>query len=518
MGVFSFENQSTKTFLSYKLAEGEELDRVALGMLTNNTISALAKTNFAQKNNDRFVRFEVSAQISMDQIFNREVKKKQLLQIFSGIVNAVQSIEDYMLDPNELLLDPQYIFVNISDYETTLICLPVRTEKSGNTDLKIFLRNILFNTRFDQTENCEYVAKLINYINGSQTLHLDEFSALIESMKAPAPELREQSRMTEQKQVAPVEKKNVPERKVEEQIKQPALATSVDAVQKSGVKAEPIPQKLSEEKIPAMAMPVPQKQKKQEDKQPVVASESEKEISLFYLLQHYNKENAAIYKAQKERKKGKEEKEYRPTSKKGKQTSAEAVKNAPSFAVPGQPVVQAPVFQPESNKDRERDAEMKPAESIVRPVPQNDRPQTYANSVKEEARAEGAADFGDTNFLFSEGEDDGSTVILGQENQSQRIAPQLLRKKNNEKIPVDKDVYRIGRDFDFNDYAISDNRYVGHSHCHIITRGGEYFVVDDNSKNHTSVNGVQLMPGQEAKLAHGYILRVADEEFEFRLY
>ena len=42
--------------------------------------------------------------------------------------------------------------------------------------------------------------------------------------------------------------------------------------------------------------------------------------------------------------------------------------------------------------------------------------------------------------------------------------------------------------------------------------------MDDNSKNHTFVNGVMVMPGTEVKLMHGQTVTLADEEFEFRLF
>lgn len=47
-------------------------------------------------------------------------------------------------------------------------------------------------------------------------------------------------------------------------------------------------------------------------------------------------------------------------------------------------------------------------------------------------------------------------------------------------------------------------------------RNGEVFIEDNNSKNHTYVDGVRLEPGQPpVKLAHGSKIRLGDEELEF---
>ena len=110
------------------------------------------------------------------------------------------------------------------------------------------------------------------------------------------------------------------------------------------------------------------------------------------------------------------------------------------------------------------------------------------------------------------------TLFMGQEGQQSRLIPQLIRKRNGEKILIQKPVFRVGRDSDFNDYAIIENRFVGHGHCHILCRGGEYFVVDDNSKNGTLVNGTPIVPGEEVKIKHGDVICLADEEFEFKLF
>ena len=102
---------------------------------------------------------------------------------------------------------------------------------------------------------------------------------------------------------------------------------------------------------------------------------------------------------------------------------------------------------------------------------------------------------------------------------SQAISPYLIRQKTNEKISIEgKEVFRLGRGLGFNDYVIADNRLVGRAHCHIVCRNGEYFVVDDNSKNHTLVNGTKIVPGEEVKIMHGQFITLANEEFVFHMF
>lgn len=90
--------------------------------------------------------------------------------------------------------------------------------------------------------------------------------------------------------------------------------------------------------------------------------------------------------------------------------------------------------------------------------------------------------------------------------------------KNNEKIPLNKPVFRIGKERSYVDYFISDNTAISRSHANIINRDGEFFIVDTNSTNHTYVNGGMIQSNVETKLSNGTKIRLANEDFEFKLY
>ncbi len=62
-----------------------------------------------------------------------------------------------------------------------------------------------------------------------------------------------------------------------------------------------------------------------------------------------------------------------------------------------------------------------------------------------------------------------------------------------------------------------DNDKVSRSHADIITRGNRYFIMDLNSTNRTFINGRQIPARQEVEVYNGDRLKLADEEFEFRI-
>ena len=105
---FTYENQGTNTYLVYTISDEDVVDTMSLGMLTNNKIPGLATTLFTQMDAMKYIKYNVSAKVSVRQFFSGAVNKKRLLGVFKGIANALLSAEDYMIDGNTILLDLDY--------------------------------------------------------------------------------------------------------------------------------------------------------------------------------------------------------------------------------------------------------------------------------------------------------------------------------------------------------------------------------------------------------------------------
>ena len=552
MSQFSFETQGTNTFLVYGVSSDEAIDTMSLGMITNNHIPGLAPTIYTQMDTQKFIKFNVSAKISVNQFFSGYVNRKRLLGVFEGVVNAMLAAEDYMIDENSILLDLDYIFADVSTCETVLVCLPiVNDDLSANVDLGAFFKNIMFNTQFDQTENCDYVAKIINYLNSTPVFSLSEFKSILDTLMnntsipaqqavaQPTPAPRTVSAAPQVTQVTPTV--------------QPVTAPQPAPVKP--VQPSPIvpPQTVTQSVPPVNVPPADKPQKKhsfgsKKEKQPdsinvpgsvqpaqVKTDEtqsSEKPMSVLYLLQHYNKENAAIYKAQKEAKNSgktaKSAKQEKSASTKGTKSASFAVPGAPSnvgFAIPGQNVsindkTNVAAAQPQTPNA------VKPNASAFVAVNQGARPvdtpivqPVTATPVSQPVVTQTTvpANFGETTVLG--GGNIGETTVLGAVSNEPKVAmPYLIRQKNNEKISINKPVFRIGKERSYVDYFIGDNSAISRSHANIVTKdNGEYCVVDTNSTNHTYVDDVMIQSNIEVKIVSGNKIKLGNEIFEFVL-
>ena len=98
-----------------------------------------------------------------------------------------------------------------------------------------------------------------------------------------------------------------------------------------------------------------------------------------------------------------------------------------------------------------------------------------------------------------------------------RPIPHFVRKSTGEIINITKPEFIIGKSKTKADYAIENNSAISREHCIVIQRDGVNYIKDNNSTNHTYVNGVELQPCKEVLLKHKTEVRLGDEEFTFLL-
>ncbi|MBR2626908.1 MAG: FHA domain-containing protein [Peptococcaceae bacterium] len=535
---FTYENQGTNTYLVHQLSETEKLDSMSLGMITNNRIHGFAETVFVQMDNNRFIRYNVSSKISLKQFFQGNVNRNRLVGAFSGIVNGLLAAEEYMIDMNSIMLDTDYIFADVSTCDIYLICVPIERSAEEPNDLTAFFKNIMFSTQFDQTENCDYVARIINFLNSSPIISLNDFRNLLSEVKAQG----QQPVQTTVQPTQPVVTKITPNKQPEQAVQPQRVVTPAPAPVTKAAVQPPVSIPTPTPVAPPVGMAVPkpkQAQAPQPAKSPRIQEKPEKEVSFMYLMQHYSKENAALYKAQKEKKKqqkaeAKGASKQVPQPAKPRPAQPQAM---PNFAIPGQPAPtpgsnaapRPPQVAPQISKQMQAQQVVRPQQVPVQPQPvakpQQAAPQPQSQPVQQPEPAyvprpqtqSVGMNFGETTVLGGGGI--GETTVLGVANNAQQAPqPYLMRVKNNERIPLDKPVFRIGKERSYVDYFVGDNTAVSRSHANIVTKEEQYLIVDTNSTNHTFVNGVMIQSNQAVEIFHGDKIRLANEEFEFYLY
>lgn len=536
-----YENQGTTTYLVYKIKENDQIDTMTLGMLTNNRIPGLVPTTFTQMDKDKYIKFNVSAKVSASQFLSGTVKRKQLLGMFRGITEAMAAAEDYMLDRNDILLNADYIFADVSTCESLLICLPVKASDGGSPLAEMaekkeepveFFRNIMFTTRFDQTEDCGYVAGIMNYLNTTSVPDMREMKQMLEGLDRQTtgtpltpvqgqmmaqPGGQSYSQPMQQSAGQPFDPAQ-PFEQVPSFGQAQAYGQNRSAAQDMAAVGNVVPmpagkpvQNPAGTVSPKKAKSTAKKaEKSNQEKQPENPADNAPEMSFMYLMQHYSKENKAIYDAQKEAKKQKNNKKSKANANVG-------------FVVPGMDGTAVPPVQPAVPQSKPQAQAIPPQQSKVQqsaaspeqPVVQ---PQPTAMQVPPMQSQPQMPVMSETTVLVSPMIGETTVLVNGQLPGQNQMIPFLIRRKGNEKISLNKPVFRIGKERSYADYFIGDNTAISRSHANIVSRDGEYYLVDTNSTNHTFLNGQMIQSNVETKLAHGDTIRLANEDFEFKLY
>lgn len=597
MQGFTYENQGQNTYLVYQF-DDRPIDTMALGMLTNNKIKGFAPAIYTEIDNQKFIKYNVSSHVTLSKLFMGDVRKMRLLKTFVNIVDAMQMLDAYMLDRRTIMLDRDYIYVDASTSDVSMICVPV-VDEFAPIDEREFFKNIIFSVSFAANENGDYVARILAYLNSVELFQLQDFKKMLEGLMseqpavgmqnvqpamgapymqnnpyqqtpagAPAQPQMNMKPAVMQQPVPPVQPQNRPtDIGQEPAIQNVYVSSGASAKDIKLAKREEMLKQQEEERAREMAknpiapenvdmgFAVPGMSTNQYASKPKAVSaapaqkaskgkknsgSSEDDISLFYLMQHYSKENKEKYKAAKERKKSGNTATEAPVAKKQasviKPVAASAVQQPPV----GNPYQAAPV-QPQTPA-MANPYQTAPAQPQA-PVMNNPyqaapvQPQTPAMANPyQTAPAQPQApvmnnpypapqmpamggmqdDYDQTTLIKNTGNtDDAGTTVLNAATKVERH-PYLYQVKNGRKIYLDKKTNRIGKNREVVDICIDGNPAISRCHAIFYRVDDACYIEDLNSTNGTFVDDQQITSNCKTMVRVGSRVKLGDEEFELR--
>ena len=480
-GNFSYENEVSAAFLTYTLDSSEELDRFGMGMLRNNQINGVIPVTYTQFDEDRKLRMNVTGTAILSDYLRQTISRSSLLNILWSISRTMIDSEDYLLDLDYFILDFDHIFTNVSSGACKLVYLPVEREQEL-LDLSNFFRKILFSVKSNTSEDNSHIISIMNYL-ADGNFDLKGFANLIDQLQK-----------TRTKAINITSQQNIYEQPSVTRVKpEPAKEVKPDL--------QPKPQPKPQPEVLVTPSREPE----------VFAAEEEEENEPVFKKLGFN-----LFK--------KKEQPQEP-EKKGffgikSDSSEDNNKSAPGldFAIRG--------MEPDPIYMQQPSVPVQPAQEPVKAQ----QPEVPAMKVeKTPVQKQNAPLYGskDTKKVFINSETVMLNPALQQEDKTvlntdmldqNKINPRLIRKKNREVIPLNSEIFRLGTEKNYVNYYISDNRAISRTHANILTRNGSYYVVDTNSLNHTYVNGKMITSHTETELSDGDMIRLANEEFEFKLY
>ena len=439
---------------------------------------------------------------SLEVMLRQTLKKADVLAILKGLLCAFE-IGAAGVQICYLVRDLNYIYVDPESKAVKCIMVPVKQDPLGQSDIPDFFRNIVSHMRFDEADKDDYVARILTLINTDHYSNM-KLKGLVD---------------------AEMEKLGLFYTR-DEGLKKEADTTAAPEVQNQNVKVNRVGvmNNMRPQGMPAMGQPVPP-MGRQPMGQPVPPMGQMPKPEM-------PKPQAPAPEAPKPEM-------PKPEMPKPQAPAPEAPK--PEMPKPEMPKPQAPA--PEAPKPEMPKPEMPkpqaPAPEAPKPeMPKPEIPKPQMPPMGQRPAMGGQPMMGQPVPPMGGQRPPMGQPMMGQPMMGQmprpqapqmqngnlmgqlggaRPIPHFVRKSTGEIINITKPEFIIGKSKTKADYAIENNSAISREHCIVIQRDGVNYIKDNNSTNHTYVNGVELQPGKEVLLKHKTEVRLGDEEFTFLL-
>ena len=138
------ENDAYGNCLILSLKETRDILNYQIEMIAHNPVNSILPLSINQKDNKISIVYKINLKQPLDQFLkNKKLKKYELIQILKSIFKIVLNCKNYLLNYKCFLLDEQYIYINPSTLETSLVYVPVALDYNFNTHLKEFVTRLL---------------------------------------------------------------------------------------------------------------------------------------------------------------------------------------------------------------------------------------------------------------------------------------------------------------------------------------------------------------------------------------
>ncbi|MCR5585469.1 MAG: FHA domain-containing protein [Lachnospiraceae bacterium] len=120
-----------------------------LKMLENNRSEEILDVNLTVDGGAPFCKYPIGGRKSMDLVFRTlSIDYIRLLQILKSFAELFDETAELLLNPDDVVLQPEYVFVNISDYKASFVYLPGYS-KSIEKQAEVFFEYMLNRVDYD---------------------------------------------------------------------------------------------------------------------------------------------------------------------------------------------------------------------------------------------------------------------------------------------------------------------------------------------------------------------------------
>lgn len=174
--MFKQQSVGETTYLTYEIDEDLEVDSFAMHMMANNQFTNIVQTQIVRLNEKRQIQFNITGLMKLNNRISIPRPKKEVLGIFSSILNAFEEVDAYMLDMEHLFLDWEYIYLD-GQGNCMLMYLPF--DHTFSKDKIAFLQEVVNRVQPDYQEKDPYLFDIQNAFSRGAIRKLSDFREVI---------------------------------------------------------------------------------------------------------------------------------------------------------------------------------------------------------------------------------------------------------------------------------------------------------------------------------------------------
>lgn len=188
---FKIRNIGSEKYLSYILNDECEFDEELLDYLEENKIPELIDIIYEEDDENDYLTYNVTGRTTVDALLSNTVNAEKILGIVRGIASGIVNLRDLGIPASYVILHKEFTYVNPVTYDVGMLCVPVESDANINAEFRMFVKDMLTNVTYDDNEDCNYVAKLLNMLNVDKFTVRNFYAQLTDLMESAGMQVEE---------------------------------------------------------------------------------------------------------------------------------------------------------------------------------------------------------------------------------------------------------------------------------------------------------------------------------------
>ncbi len=481
---------------------------------------------------DRVLEYNIIGDMTFEQLISKPVFRDELVEYLFSFSKQLVSIVQNGLKLNKVVLDLKFIYARLSDFTLQLVYLPLDTN-FPEQNVGEFMKGLLSKLVYAHTPAIECANQIVDYFDDHSEFDVYQFNNFIKELRASSQLLiiqeeikrntfrpdstysvSETARTMAEAAARDAEKarifaENEAKRQAEEARHQAEIARQAEAArmraEAARIEAEVARQKADEE----------------------IRQQSQTAI-LFAKETENNQEEEARRQAEEARVRAEQAlraaEEERRNAERASSMYADEARRAKEAEMKAEEARIHAEFEAKRNSEeakRQAEEARRRTEEVNRLSENRDMP--YMDRGDNTVEITDTALGGNTYKPLGYGQNsyspdsDSVTTVLATRTLSGYDVPVIIRKSTGETVEINKQVFCIGKADQGVDYKITGNKSISRRHAYITSINGVNYLRDNNSTNHTYLNGQQVYSNMDVVIPNDSVIRFSNEEFIFKI-